>query len=317
MRGNDSKLYMAPTNTGPYTSQKLSIDQSGNVNLAGGLLIGDGSVTLPAYGFLSDNNNDTGFYHPSEGVIGVAVNGVKAMTWNSDTSISIPGNLSVASNLTTAGLSCNGFCSINNLAVNQTTTLTGPLTVASTSNLIDTVITSPTTTTSMLRLVGTSSSQAEASMAFNRSGTTSLVWTLGQGCYTTGDDFTIGGGNGEGACFQIGASNGFVQMRHSYGTSDRNQKKDIQDCPVGLEFICKTRPVEYKWKRGGDGKTHWGFVAQELEGIVSPETGIVGEYTSDEKTIKSLAYTELIAPLIKAIQELKIELDDLRARVGK
>ena len=44
---------------------------------------------------------------------------------------------------------------------------------------------------------------------------------------------------------------------------------------------------------------------------------VVGEYTSDEKTIKSLAYTELIAPLIKAIQELKIELDDLRARVGK
>ncbi|DBA82719.1 TPA: hypothetical protein ACH3X1_006951 [Trebouxia sp. C0004] len=74
MRGNDSKLYMAPTKIGPYASQKLSIDHSGNVNLGGKLLVGDGSVTLPAYGFLSDNN-DTGFYHPSEGVIGVAVNG--------------------------------------------------------------------------------------------------------------------------------------------------------------------------------------------------------------------------------------------------
>ena len=320
MRGNDSKLYMAPTNTGPYTSQKLSIDQSGNVNLAGGLLIGDGSVTLPAYGFLSDNNNDTGFYHPSEGVIGVAVNGVKAMTWNSDTSISIPGNLSVASNLTTAGLSCNGYMAVNNLSVNQTTTLTGALTVASTSNLIDTVITSPTTTTSMLRLVGTSSSQAEASMAFNRSGTNAIVWTLGQGCYTTGDDFTIGGGNGEGACFQIGAGSGFVSMRHSYGTSDRSQKQDIQECSSGLDFVCATKPVEYRWKEGGDGKKHWGFIAQDVEAILPEGYGAVGAFESKGQQgsvhTKSLAYTELIAPMAKAIQELQQQVQELQKKLA-
>ena len=315
MRGNDSKLYLAPTNAGPFTGQKLSIDQSGNAVFAGGLQVADGSVTLPAYGFGSDNNNDTGFYHPSEGVIGVAVNGVKAMTWNSDTSISVPGNLSVASNLTTAGFNCNGFGSINTLSVNQSTTMTGGLTVAGVCNFRDSVITSPTTTTSMLRLVGTSASQAEASMAFNRTGTMSVVWNLGVGTFGTADDFCIGGGVGQGECIRIGAQNGFTSMRHSYGTSDRNQKKDIQDCPVGLDFICKTRPVEYSWKEGGDGKTHWGFVAQDVEGIVSTETGIVGEYVSKGETIKSLAYTELIAPLVKAVQELRAEVDGLRLQV--
>ena len=105
-------------------------------------------------------------------------------------------------------------------------------------------------------------------------------------------------------------------MRHSYGTSDRNQKKDIRDCPMGLDFICKTRPVEYNWKDGGDGKTHWGFVAQDVEGIVPAETGIVGEYSSKGETIKSLAYTELIAPLVKAVQELRAEVEMLKRGSG-
>lgn len=316
MRGNDSKLYFAPTNGGPFTGQKLSIDQSGNVVLAGGLLVGDGSVTLPAYGFASDNNNDTGFYHPSGGAIGVSVNGVNALTFNSDTSISIPGSVSVATNLTTAGLSCNGYSSLNNLSVNQNTALTGTLSVGKTSSLTDTVITSATTTTSMLRLVGTSSSQAEASVTFNRTGTNSTVWSLGQGAYGVTDDFCIGGGSGQGACLQIGAQNGFIQMRHSYGTSDRNLKKDVRECVSGLDFICKTRPVEYKWKSGGDGRIHWGFVAQEIEEIVSPDTGIVGEYASEGAAVKSLAYTELIAPLVKAVQELRAEIDVLKRGSG-
>lgn len=311
MRGNDSKLYFAPTNTGPYTGQKLSIDQSGNAVLGGGLLIGDGSVTLPAYGFASDNNNDTGFYHPSEGVIGVAVNGVNSMTWNSDTSISVPGSLSVASNLTTAGLSCNGYSSLNQLAVNQNTALTGTLSVGKTSSLTDTVITSATTTSSMLRLIGTSSSQAEASVTFNRTGTYATVWSLGQGAYGTTDDFAIGGGTGEGACLSISAGSGFVSMRHSYGTSDRKEKRDIKDCTAGLDFVCATKPVEYSWKGGGDGKRHWGFIAQDVQAIAPEDHGIVG-IQGDGDSTKCLAYTELIAPMAKAIQELQQQVQRLQ-----
>lgn len=315
MRGNDSRLYFAPSNSGPYTGQKLSIDQSGNVGLGGGLLIGDGSVTLPAYGFASDNNNDTGFYHPSEGVIGVAVNGVQAMTWNSDTSISVPGNLSVASNLTTAGLSCNGYLSANQLSVNQNSALTGTLSVGKTSSLTDTVITSATTTTSMLRLVGTTSSQAEASMTFSRSGTNAIVWTQGQGSFGTSDDYCVGGGSGQGACLQIAAGSGFVSMRHSYGTSDRKEKVNVQDCTAGLDFVCATKPVEYSWRKGGDGKRHWGFIAQDVEAIAPEEHGIIGSHGVANST-KSLAYTELIAPMAKAIQELKQQVQELRAQIS-
>lgn len=315
MRGNDPKLYMSPSSSGPVAAQKLSLDQSGNMVLGGGLLVADGSVTLPAYGFTSDNKNDTGFYHPAEGVIGVTVNGAQSMLWNADRSISIPGNLSVASNLTTAGLSCNGYAGITTLGVNQNTTLTGTLTVGSTSNLTDTTITSATTTSSMLRLMGATSSQAEASVLFSRSGTTSLVWNMGHGAFSSIDDFVIGGGQGQGECIRIGSSNGFVSMRHSYGTSDRNEKRDIAAYSgSGLDFVGKLKPVEYKWKNGGDGQKHWGFIAQDVEAIVPADTGIVGEYASENKKVKSLAYTELIAPLVKAVQELTAEVEMLKSK---
>ena len=315
MRGNDSKLYLAPSNSGPYTGQKLSIDQSGNVVLGGGLLIADGSVTLPAYGFSSDNNNDTGFYHPGEGVIAVANNGVQSMTWNSDASVSMLKSLSVATNVTCSGLTCSGYGTVNNLAVAQTTTLAGQLTAQAASSLTDTTITSATTTSSMLRLVGTSSSQAEASVTFNRTGTNSIVWSLGQGAYSVTDDFCIGGA-GQGGCLQIAASSGFVSMRHSYGTSDRDQKKDIRECRSGLDWVCATKPVEYRWKSGGDDKVHWGFIAQDIDQIVDSEAGIVGHYTQDGLLTKSLAYTELIAPMARAIQQLKAMVHDLQYEVS-
>ena len=314
MRGNDPKLYLSPSSSGPFAAQKLSLDQSGNMVLGGGLLVADGSVTLPAYGFASDNRNDTGFYHPAEGVIGVSVNGAQSMLWNADRSISIPGNVSVASNLTTADLSCNGFAGISTLGVNQNTTLTGTLTVGSTSKLRDTTITSATTTSSMLRLMGATANQAEASLLFSRSGTTSLVWNMGHGAFSGIDDFVIGGGQGQGECIRIGASNGFVSMRHSYGTSDRNEKKDIQACASGLNFVGSLKPVEYRWKNGGDGKKHWGFIAQDIEEIMPEQYGAV---ISSNTGVKSLAYTELIAPMAKAIQELRAEVELLKSKLAQ
>ena len=39
----------------------------------------------------------------------------------------------------------------------------------------------------------------------------------------------------------------------------------------------KSVRIECKWKTGGNGKTHWGVVAQDMEAVVSSETGKVGE----------------------------------------
>ncbi len=90
-------------------------------------------------------------------------------------------------------------------------------------------------------------------------------------------------------------------------TSDRREKKDITNSDLGLDFINKLRPVSYRWNTGVDNEVHYGLIAQEakqalLELRTSQKTSIV---THDETTDRyGVRYTELISPLIKAIQEL-------------
>ena len=125
-------------------------------------------------------------------------------------------------------------------------------------------------------------------------------------------------------------------------TSDVNEKKEIKDTTLGLDFINALRPVEYKWKDGGVRK-HQGFIAQEVKTVLdakdsasdqgmwglntvkSPKTIIVHHDENDEdKTFdeeidtvprESLRYNELIGPLVKAVQELTTQNEALTARI--
>jgi hypothetical protein len=108
----------------------------------------------------------------------------------------------------------------------------------------------------------------------------------------------------------IYAANNVIQ------TSDARLKTDVKDSDLGLDFIANLRPVSYHWKEG-DPKLHYGVIAQETEKVLQQakkRSGRVDEVdnvivTHDEKTDRyGVRYTELIAPLIKAIQELYADL---------
>lgn len=99
---------------------------------------------------------------------------------------------------------------------------------------------------------------------------------------------------------EVFATNGVIN------TSDRREKKDITDTDLGLEFINKLRPVAYRWNTGVDSDVHYGLIAQEAEQAIQDssqnKTSIVSH---DEKTDKyGVRYSELISPLIKAVQEI-------------
>ena len=51
--------------------------------------------------------------------------------------------------------------------------------------------------------------------------------------------------------------------------SDRRDKTDIVDIPIGLDFINTLQPRKFKWQtrdgNGKDGLTRAGFIAQELQ----------------------------------------------------
>ncbi len=94
--------------------------------------------------------------------------------------------------------------------------------------------------------------------------------------------------------------------------SDLRLKENIQDSDLGLEFIKKLRPVSFKMKNS-DG-IDYGFIAQEVEEAIGKNTNIVLTDNSKEQ-YKSMRYTNLIAPLTKAVQEQQEEIAGYRARL--
>jgi hypothetical protein len=120
-------------------------------------------------------------------------------------------------------------------------------------------------------------------------------------------------------------------------SSDQNYKTDIVDSNLGLDFINDLRPVSFKllFTDGREGvRTHYGLIAQEVESVLgadasdtaiwtketleaSPEVPADGDLPGlpavEEHEKQGLRYDELIAPMIKAIQELTTRLAALES----
>jgi hypothetical protein len=103
------------------------------------------------------------------------------------------------------------------------------------------------------------------------------------------------------------------QVAWSVG-SDARLKENIKDTTLGLGFINSLRPVQYNMKNG-NGKTDFGFVAQDLEKILSPNDYNLVSINNDSDQTRYLRYNDLIAPMVKAIQEQNQIIEELRARI--
>ena len=109
----------------------------------------------------------------------------------------------------------------------------------------------------------------------------------------------------------------YFGVNGSINTSDRNEKNTIVDSDLGLDFINKLNPVSYKWNKD-DGKTHYGLIVQDLEETLTSIGKTVSDFGGIYKEPNSpmgLGYSELISPLIKAVQELSVENAALKARL--
>jgi hypothetical protein len=129
--------------------------------------------------------------------------------------------------------------------------------------------------------------------------------------------------------------------------SDARDKTDVRDTLLGLEFISRLRPVDFRWDlredyidKGIDEETgapyvdekepdgsrsrrrfHHGLIAQELKKVLD-EMGVDFGGYQDHKVSGggdrlTLGYDEFIGPLIKAAQELGQQNKDLLARIEK
>lgn len=122
----------------------------------------------------------------------------------------------------------------------------------------------------------------------------------------------------------IWATNGFIQ------TSDERRKELIEELPYGIEILNKIRPVQYKWKdydTEEDGRQierkykrkHFGIIAQELKATLEEKnisTNDFAPYIYDgDSDSYAVRYGEFIPILIKSVQELSKENNELKTRL--
>jgi len=110
--------------------------------------------------------------------------------------------------------------------------------------------------------------------------------------------------------------------------SDERDKTSIEDLPYGLDFVDSLKPKRFVWDNRAEtkfvddengervvqeeyfssnkGKKDVGFIAQELQTVDDEFLNLV--YDSNPEKLEA-SYGKLIPVLVKAIQELKAELD--------
>lgn len=145
----------------------------------------------------------------------------------------------------------------------------------------------------------------------------------------TGSNNTFIGNNAQGA--SASASNAITlgdsaiatlrcQVTTITALSDRRDKKDIVDIPAGLNLVEKLRPVSFVWNMRDGGKVgiqEFGFIAQELQEAQSSAGVTVPNLVSEENPEKLEASAGTLIPvLVKAIQELKSELELVKSELA-
>ena len=141
------------------------------------------------------------------------------------------------------------------------------------------------------------------------------VNTQDEGHYSFGADggglkFWSGGyANSGGSAEVLFDPNGNITANSVFYESDSRYKKEIQTLPSALEKVSALRGVSYQWKDRNDDSTKIGVVAQEIEKVY-PEL-----VHTDEDGYKSVAYSNLVAPMIEAIKELNQTVIELQSQV--
>lgn len=126
--------------------------------------------------------------------------------------------------------------------------------------------------------------------------------------------------------FRLGnASNRWVGVWATNGTintSDKREKKNIQNLKYGLKEVLKMSPVSFNWKNKNNPETKLGLIAQDVLKIV-PEvvkthtwkTKENGNKIKEELDKLGVYYSDLIPVLIKAIQEQQEIIDNQNTKI--
>lgn len=304
----------------------MPITINGSTGIAGV----DGSASTPS---VQGNDTNTGVFYPAADTVAISTGGTEAIRVNSSQNVGIgtsspAGRLDVAvggsaGRIVFQGSGTTNYISSFNSAVSGSLDLAingatiqlftggverarinsgGQLLIGMTSGL----------SSEVLSASGGGQYVGVFQQTVNTSGYHVLRCGLQQNGGNTSSYFLWGNTNNVGNWYLFG--NGTTSF-----SSDERLKKNIETTRDGyLEDVAKLRVVKYNWRNDEDGKAkELGLIAQEVErvfpGLVQDDLEKVSP--DDETVYKSLKQSVLPFILLKAIQELKAQNDELKARV--
>jgi hypothetical protein len=164
-------------------------------------------------------------------------------------------------------------------------------------------------------------------------GSRTALYIASTGAATFSGDITIGNTSVAGArvinlanssnIYQFGINSGCTQFEFINGAptivatingatgvytalSDINKKKDFEASTIGLKEVLQLKPTLYRFKDGKENaEKDLGFIAQEVKEFI-PQAYV------DNDGFIGLDYQAITATLVKAVQELKQEIDTLK-----
>ena len=116
----------------------------------------------------------------------------------------------------------------------------------------------------------------------------------------------------------VAVTNAYIKVAWTV-TSDARDKTNIVDLDKGLDFVSQLQPKAYQFKTNrndetASGNVRYGFLAQDILALEGDSPVII-----DNEDLDHLKYNgeSLVPILVKAIQELKAEVDSLKQQLGK
>ena len=162
----------------------------------------------------------------------------------------------------------------------------------------------------------------------------------GNNAVTIGHNIT----NSTGSSFMVGMASNYITVGFS-GTqtfdvsSDIRKKQNIKSSKLGLDFINDLNPVTFQWKSAKDfpeeweawsyedGKkvydemdtetVHYGLIAQEVKASMDKfDASDFSGWSVGQKGIQNISREIYVIPLIKAVQELSQQVEELKSKIG-
>ena len=292
---NNTPIGASTANTGAFTTLAAT----------GVTTVQAGTVSAPAITTTGDTN--TGIFFPAADTIAFAEGGAEVARFNADAQFVAAAGTALLPVITTTGDVNTGIFFPTADTIAFTEGGAEAMRIDSSGNL----------------LVGTTDSASTTGVGTKQIANSLVPYFINVTNDSTGSNYYLlynTNATNNGYRFYVQANGGVANFSgNNTNLSDERTKENIELSSSYLDKICAipVKTFNYKDEPAGEQKT-LGVIAQDVE-AVAPEfvnNAGFGETKEGETPLKSVYTTDLMFALMKSIQELKTELDTVKAELA-